>query len=46
MSAFFNSFVSNVGMLLLYAAVSAVGVWLGVIARKKKDASQPAEETK
>lgn len=44
MIAFFNSFFNQVVLLLVFAAVSALGAWLGVLARKKKDASQPTEE--
>jgi|GEM_PF-1819702 ABC-type Na+ efflux pump permease subunit len=46
MIAFFNAFFNQVVLLVVFAAVSAVGACLGVMARKKKDASQPAGEVK
>ncbi|MBE5905257.1 MAG: CDP-alcohol phosphatidyltransferase family protein [Lachnospiraceae bacterium] len=46
MITFFNAFFNQVVLLLVFAAVSALGFWLGMVARKRKDASQPVEETK
>ncbi len=40
MISFFNSFFNYVVLLIVFAAVGGIGAFLGVVARKKKDASK------
>ena len=45
MIAFFNSFFQYLVLLVLFAAVSAVGAFLGIQARKKKNPREAMNET-
>lgn len=45
MIAFFNSFFQYLVLLVVFAAVSALGAFLGIQARKRKNAQEAVSET-
>ena len=44
MITFFNSFFNYVVLLIVFAAVGGLGAFLGILARKKKDAADALKQ--